>query len=251
MKLELLSKFSLITLLAVFLFSCGTSSNGIFEKRKHLKGWHFKKNKKFDLGEAENKDKKSFRSQNIYTEQEENLVLRIERVEEIEINKIGKPKQNEVEVIAEALNPDILKLVDEKSIMDIELDNTKDKFSNNRSYLAEKDTEVSQRKRHPIVIVLGILVFTYFFLMGLGIAMILGFLPALFGGWFALGIPIWLISGYVVFAFYLYLVAKLFEREDGTGSLTLKQAFKKAIWPFVIFILAFMALILNLNWSIY
>src|SRR5690554_7463388 len=104
MKLKLSFQVLSIAIAATFLLSCGTSSNGIFEKRKHLKGWHFKKNKKFDLGEAENKDKKSFRSQNIYTEQEENLVLRIERVEEIEINKIGKPKQNEVEVIAEALN---------------------------------------------------------------------------------------------------------------------------------------------------
>jgi hypothetical protein len=38
-------KYTLITLLLVFIFSesCTTNSRGLFEKRKHLKGWHFHK----------------------------------------------------------------------------------------------------------------------------------------------------------------------------------------------------------------
>jgi uncharacterized protein YpiB (UPF0302 family) len=38
-------KYTLITLLLVFIFSesCSTNSRGLFEKRKHLKGWHFHK----------------------------------------------------------------------------------------------------------------------------------------------------------------------------------------------------------------
>ncbi|PWH86856.1 DUF4199 domain-containing protein [Brumimicrobium oceani] len=251
MNVKVYFKFVPILLLLFVLFSCSTTSNGVFEKRKHLKGWHFKKNKKFDSGSAHVKEDKIFRRKEKSTNPEENSVLTIAELEEIEIVEDGKPKQNEFEIITEALYPDILQPDDENNIRDIGLENTIDNFSVNPGLSTVNETEVSRTKRHPIVIVLGILVFTYLFLLGLGIAMILGFLPALFGGWFILGVPIWLVSGYVVFAFYLYLITKLFEREDGTGSLTLKQAFKKAIWPFVILILAFMALIIGFGWSIY
>lgn len=38
-------KYALIALLLIFIFSesCSTNSRGLFEKRKHLKGWHFHK----------------------------------------------------------------------------------------------------------------------------------------------------------------------------------------------------------------
>src|SRR5680860_28544 len=38
-------KYTLIGLLLIFIFSesCSTNSRGLFEKRKHLKGWHFHK----------------------------------------------------------------------------------------------------------------------------------------------------------------------------------------------------------------
>src|SRR5690554_5806783 len=54
MNSRLLLKLLSISLITLILFSCGTSSNGIFEKRKHLKGWHFKKNKTFSLGQSSN-----------------------------------------------------------------------------------------------------------------------------------------------------------------------------------------------------
>ena len=46
----------------LILFSCSTSSVGVFEKRKHLKGWHFKKNKKFMLGDGSLNNKKEFKA---------------------------------------------------------------------------------------------------------------------------------------------------------------------------------------------
>ncbi|PWH86857.1 hypothetical protein DIT68_00925 [Brumimicrobium oceani] len=44
------------------LFSCSTSSVGVFEKRKHLKGWHFKKNNKFILGGGSIKNRKELKT---------------------------------------------------------------------------------------------------------------------------------------------------------------------------------------------
>ncbi|WP_107037710.1 hypothetical protein [Brumimicrobium mesophilum] len=42
-----------LSFLSLFLYSCGASGNGLFEKRKHLKGWHF--NKKSNISKTSEK----------------------------------------------------------------------------------------------------------------------------------------------------------------------------------------------------
>lgn len=46
MKLNLIFQFLLLALTVLLLFSCGNQSNGVFGKRKHLKGWHFRSGNK-------------------------------------------------------------------------------------------------------------------------------------------------------------------------------------------------------------
>ncbi|RYM33344.1 hypothetical protein ERX46_10400 [Brumimicrobium glaciale] len=57
MKSKLLFYLLSVSFIALFLYSCGTNSNGVFEKRKHLKGWHFNKKKKFNATSAEPRSK--------------------------------------------------------------------------------------------------------------------------------------------------------------------------------------------------
>jgi hypothetical protein len=60
-KSKLLFHILSISFITFFLFACGTNSNGVFEKRKHLKGWHFKKNN-FSLSTSLKKEKKALKN---------------------------------------------------------------------------------------------------------------------------------------------------------------------------------------------
>lgn len=60
MKSNLLFYFLSISLITLFLYSCGTNSNGIFEKRKHVKGWHFHKKTRITASQVNENSKEAF-----------------------------------------------------------------------------------------------------------------------------------------------------------------------------------------------
>ncbi|PKR80692.1 hypothetical protein CW751_07940 [Brumimicrobium salinarum] len=97
---------------------------------------------------------------------------------------------------------------------------------------------------HPIIIVLATLYYFYLQLIGLGIVFFVGLYVLSIGGTLFLAIPVWLLLGYLVTAVHLYFVSQLFERTDGSGTLTMREALRKTILIFFGFVLACLALFL-------
>lgn len=60
MRSKLIFHFLSVSFLLLFLYACGSHSNGVFEKRKHLKGWHFHKKGNISQHSSEEESKSRY-----------------------------------------------------------------------------------------------------------------------------------------------------------------------------------------------
>ncbi|RYM33343.1 hypothetical protein ERX46_10395 [Brumimicrobium glaciale] len=272
MKSSLLFKLLSISLLMLFLYSCGTSGNGAFEKRKHLKGWHFKKSKKINLGSVNSKAKEEFKSsKNKKTSDLSFHTLKIEKNSDhdfkalniqvdsfqskspllyyadnnIKSNSIIKNFESNKSKVSDSSNV-LQKQEDLHLIKTFENVYEKNLIKEKRS--DEPEVEDNRYLFGPILIILAIIGLLYLYLMGIGVAFALGLLAISVGLSWAVGIVIWMLLGYVVSALFLYILLRLFVRKDGEEIWSLKESFRKSLWFLLIVPLLYFSLLLLIGY---
>lgn len=281
MKQELLSKFSLITLLALFLFSCGTSSNGIFEKRKHLKGWYYKKKANRAINSLHEKSKAKIHKNKF--NHKSNLSLRQGRDDaHKKTSKIGIVRKEEYNVPEKQRQNILIDTVQSKlklSAANTMVDHNNDNLvfnsgENNISFFKNRNAmhkvfssnihqnadfkinvraegeplvEDNPKINSPMGIALKFIGFFYLFSLALFLVSILSLL-ILYVTFPIIGL-LFLIGGtYLCLVYFFYLVSRLLRREDGKEIWTLKQSFLRVGKFYSVFVVVLTFTVLALLW---
>lgn len=106
MKIKLLLfKFTLLFSVFFYLNSCGSQSNGMFEKRKHLKGWHFHKHGNLSAEKSSEKFKSDYKrdaKKDTSEIQHQHSVVQIERYSSIQ-RRAGLEKHSSEDIDIKSL----------------------------------------------------------------------------------------------------------------------------------------------------
>lgn len=248
MKSNLILKFLSISLLTLFLFSCGISSNGVFDKRKHTKGWHFNKKKSFLTTKSESNDTEDFKIKKSENESESAFVVS-EKIDTKDLSDAGTDIKTKslVKENSKLSQPRLLKK--EKPIDDNFHDSELSKSESARSPhqknpIEETNNRIEQEKTtnpnittsdprdgelpylyDPFRIILGLLGLYFIFGFIIGLIIFILFLLALADASVFIVVPLMVILGYIVFSFLVYRILLLFRREDEIEIWSLKKTF--------------------------
>lgn len=265
MQLNLLSKIFTIVLLMVFLFSCGTSSNGVFEKRKHLKGWHFQKKSSVTMSSTHELSKDKPNESNLIEEtdlsirqgksvaQSKTTKLRAAKKEEVNIDEnvsqfisdsIDQSNlSHSAENVVTPKNEESLKLKDEGGmIASFNKDNTiqkmfsKEFHQNNeksQNVISEDEpvAEDNPRINSPWKLALKILGLVYAVSLAMLLVLFIG-LVLVNVNLLIIGIPILVIGIYLGLSFFVYYLLRLLRRTDEKEIWSLKKTF---LWMAIIY----------------
>ncbi|HLW29594.1 MAG TPA: hypothetical protein VKX29_01970 [Brumimicrobium sp.] len=241
MKLKLLLNLLVFFLVLLFLTSCGISSNGPFEKRKHLKGWYFtkKKNTVFNSADKTSRTKwsksesiETISSPNYKTDQSE-LASNDNLYQEIALDK----EENRNFFTSDEVSKNYIQ-IDENysSIKTLSYEEEhKEEIHSNLETSTDKDKEESLNSilkkdtkppliLSPVDIILRF--FLIYFLTGLagGIFTVLVILLMPYIGILASLIS-FIIGFYVIAVFFIYYILRLFLREGEDEKWSLKKTF--------------------------
>ncbi|PWH86855.1 hypothetical protein DIT68_00915 [Brumimicrobium oceani] len=228
--------------MVLLLFSCGTSSNGVFEKRKHLKGWHFKKNKKFDLGLSSNKKKEEIRIEKNAPNNTNKVSSFVEK-ERNSQNKESTPfrKENKTERLEKEKKywdekPDILLVKDENEAVGKDLKTFSSMGVIAQVFIKKEGAELDINKRtvisdDKVLSSNQILIRTFFVVVGFGILFLAFFILA----WAIayndpiLGLSVFAFGVVLCFTFVDYLVQRLHSRPEDRKNWTFFRSLKRVL----------------------
>ncbi len=256
MKQKYIFKILSIFLLTLFLYSCGMQSNGVFEKRKHLKGWHFHQKKRIPISSSDTPSNKKIDHRKSTKESEATLLSPTQN-EESQIIPFKKYLQNDSDKIpaidSEKPNQKVVIQSNDKRSLELEEGGFKpkeeilktrdlgqdlgqdfnesifDNDKNSRDSVTSREPRPFKKDKKPFIknpfqIIISIL--GLWFLLGIATAILaVILLPLLLAGALAIAIPLMIIGYYVLWSFFVYFILRLFIRVDGDEIWTLKETF--------------------------
>jgi len=230
MELKSIFNFLLVLILLSLFTACGVSSSGVFEKRKHLKGWHF--NKKTDFSK---KGDETALKEHAREEQNEKTGKKVTPIKEVEVRDLIA--ENIVDLAANTEGASYVaytstvnskQIIYKNDIIETPQENYPESEPDGISNDADEPEEVKKEFLYSIWIrILGVIGLVYVFFGIFGFVAVIGLLPYFFGASILLGIPLWIAGGYFALAIFIFLTLLLFVREDGELIWTFAETLRK------------------------
>ena len=231
-----LIKWLTLLVIPIIMYSCGTSSNSLFEKRKHLKGWHFKmknvptkttktESNTVDLERKYESNAMAFNVESQLLPNDLNVIHNIEN-QKTERYKLYQQNiiHNQKSDVSKKFSPQLIDSVLSKSV---EKDK-QEEIHPFKDHFIKKNIKKVEEPLPPFILSQGEIVAraVIYFLILLSAGGILQFIVSAFVFQSMLvSFAIHLIGTYLLFVFFSYFLSKLFRREDSGEVWSLKKTF--------------------------